>query len=93
VNAQLIDSRTDAHLWAENYDRPLDDVFAIQSEIAKAIANQLQAKIAPGEKAAIEKPPTTDLAAYDLYLRAQVSLPTPRIKSMRGRSCLRPSVY
>jgi len=71
VNAQLIDTRTDAHLWAENYDRPLDDVFAIQSEIAKAIANQLQAKIAPNEKAAIEKPPTTDLAAYDLYLRAQ----------------------
>ena len=71
VNAQLIDTRTDAHLWAENYDRPLDDVFAIQSEIAKAIANQLQAKIAPSEKAAIEKPPTTDLAAYDLYLRAQ----------------------
>ena len=71
VNAQLIDARTDGHLWAENYDRPLDDVFAIQSEIAKAIANQLQAKISPSEKAAIEKPPTTDLAAYDLYLRAQ----------------------
>ena len=71
VNAQLIDTRTDAHLWAENYDRPLDDVFAIQSEIAKAIANQLQAKIAPNEKAAMEKPPTTDLPAYDLYLRAQ----------------------
>src|SRR6266496_2004375 len=58
VNAQLIDTRTDAHLWAENYDRPLDDVFAIQSEIAKAIANQLQAKIAPNEKAAMENPPT-----------------------------------
>src|SRR6476659_3927552 len=71
VNAQLIDTRTDAHLWAENYDRPLDDVFAIQSEIAKTIANQLQAKISPTEKAAIEKPPTTDLTAYDLYLRAQ----------------------
>src|SRR6202043_832380 len=69
VNAQLIDARTDRHLWAENYDRPLDDVFAIQSEIAKTIANQLQAKISPTEKAAIEKPPTTDLVAYDLYLR------------------------
>jgi TolB-like protein/class 3 adenylate cyclase len=45
VNAQLIDARTDAHEWAENYDRPLDDVFAIQSEIAKAIADQLQAKL------------------------------------------------
>jgi serine/threonine-protein kinase len=72
VNAQLIDARTDGHLWAENYDRPLDDVFAIQSEIAKTIASQLQAKLSPSEKAAIAKPPTTDLTAYDLYLRAQV---------------------
>jgi tetratricopeptide (TPR) repeat protein len=71
VNAQLIDTRTDAHLWAENYDRPLDDVFAIQSEIAKSIAEHLQAKLSPSEKAAIDKPPTTDLTAYDLYLRAQ----------------------
>src|SRR5438132_8815750 len=71
VTAQLIDARTDAHLWAEHYDRPLDDVFAIQSEIAKTIADQLQAKISPTEKAAIEKAPTTDLVAYDLYVRAQ----------------------
>ena len=71
VNAQLIDARTDAHQWAENYDRPLDDVFAIQSEIAKTIADQLQAKLSPREKAAIEKPATTDLTAYDLYLQAQ----------------------
>ena len=71
VNAQLIDARTDAHLWAEHYDRPLDDVFAIQSEIAKTIADQLQAKISPSEKAAIEKAPTTNLVAYDRYLRAQ----------------------
>ena len=71
VNAQLIDARTDAHQWAENYDRPLDDVFAIQSEIAKTIADQLQAKLSPHEKAAIEKPATIDLTAYDLYLQAQ----------------------
>jgi len=71
VNAQLIDARTDAHLWAEHYDRPLDDVFAIQSEIAKTIADQLQAKISLSEKAAIEKAPTTNLVAYDRYLRAQ----------------------
>jgi TolB-like protein/class 3 adenylate cyclase/cytochrome c-type biogenesis protein CcmH/NrfG len=71
VNAQLIDTRTDAHSWAEKYDRPLDDVFAIQSEIAKTIADQLKAKLSPSEKAAIEKPATTDLAAYDLYLHAQ----------------------
>ena len=71
VIAQLIDARTDAHLWAQTYDRDLADVFAIQSEIAKTIADQLQAKLSPSEKAAIEKPPTTDLTAYDLYLRAQ----------------------
>ncbi len=71
VNAQLIDARTDAHLWAQTYDRDLADVFAIQSEIAKAIADQLQAKLSPNEKKAIEQPPTTDLAAFDLYSRAK----------------------
>ena len=76
VNAQLINARTDAHEWAENYDRPVDDVFAIQSEIAKAIADQLQAKLSPNEKKAIEQPPTTDLAAFDLYSRAKSLLLT-----------------
>src|SRR5437899_3365090 len=71
VNAQLINARTDAHEWAENYDRPLDDVFAIQSEIAKAIADQLQAKLSPSEKNAIEERPTTDIAAFELYSRAR----------------------
>ena len=71
VNAQLIDARTDAHLWAQTYDRDLADVFAIQSEIARAIAGQLQAKLSPNEKKAIEQPPTTDLAAFDLYSRAK----------------------
>ena len=71
VNAQLVDARTDAHLWALTYDRDLADVFAIQSEIAKAIAVQLQAKLSPNEKKAIEQPPTTDLAAFDLYSRAK----------------------
>src|SRR5205823_4300267 len=61
----------DAHLWAQTYDRDLADVFAIQSEIAKAIADQLQAKLSPNEKKAIEQPPTTDLAAFDLYSRAK----------------------
>jgi TolB-like protein len=71
VNAQLIDARSDAHLWAETFDRDLVDVFAIQSEIAKTIADHLQARLSPIEKAEIEKPPTTNLAAYDQYLRAQ----------------------
>jgi TolB-like protein/class 3 adenylate cyclase len=71
VNAQLINARTDAHEWADNYDRPVDDVFAIQSEIAKAIADQLQAKLSPNEKSAIEQAPTRDVAAFDLYSRAR----------------------
>jgi len=71
VNAQLIDARTDGHLWAQVFDRPLDDVFAIQSEIAQAIADQLQAKLSPKETAAMQEKPTTNLAAYDLYLRAK----------------------
>ena len=71
VRAQLIDARTDKHVWAERYDRPLDDVFAIQTDIAKAIADQLQAKLSPAEKAAIEQPPTSNLVAYDRYLRAK----------------------
>src|SRR5207253_6699803 len=74
VNAQLINARTDAHEWADNYDRPLDDVFAIQSEIAKAIADQLQAKLSPSEKNAIEERPTTDVTAFDLYTQAKTLL-------------------
>jgi len=74
VSAQLLDARKDVHLWAEHYDRPLDDVFAIQSEIAKAIADQLRARLSPSEKAAIERPPTADLAAFDLYTRAKTLL-------------------
>ncbi len=71
VNAQLIDARTDAHLWAQTYDRDLADIFAIQSEVAKAIADQLQATILPREKLTIEKQPTKDIAAYDFYVRAK----------------------
>jgi TolB-like protein/Tfp pilus assembly protein PilF len=82
VNAQLLDARTDAHLWAQTYDRDLADVFAIQSEIAKAIADQLQAKLSPNEKKAIEQPPTTDLAAFDLYSRAKSLLLTASFSAM-----------
>src|SRR5262249_48210693 len=76
VNAQLIDARTDAHLWAQTYDRDLADVFAIQSEIAKAIADQLQAKLSPNEKKAIEEGPTSDLTAFDQYSRAKTLILT-----------------
>jgi len=71
VNAQLVDARTDRHLWGQTYDRDLADVFAIQSEIAKTIADQLQAKLSASEKNAIELPPTTDVSAFDLYARAK----------------------
>jgi adenylate cyclase len=60
VNAQLADTRTDRHLWAQTYDRDLADVFAIQSEIAKTIADQLQAKLPPHEEAVIEQASTPD---------------------------------
>ena len=71
VNAQLIDARNDAHLWAQTYTRDLADVFGIQSEIAEAIAQQLQAHLSADEKARMAKPSTTDPVAYDLYLRAR----------------------
>jgi adenylate cyclase len=71
VNAQLVDARNDAHLWAQTYTRDLADAFAIQSEIAQAIAQQLQAHLSADEKARIAKPSTTDPLAYDLYLRAR----------------------
>ena len=71
INAQLIDARTDAHVWAEEYDRDLKDMFAIQSEIAQKVAEQLHAKISPAEKLAIERPPTADITAFDLYSRAK----------------------
>ncbi len=91
VSAQLIDAKSDTHLWVNTYDRPLDDVFAIQSEIAKAIAAQLEAKLSPTEKAAIEQPPTTNLIAYDRYLRAEkLFLLTPdEVSSETNRQAIR----
>jgi TolB-like protein/class 3 adenylate cyclase/Tfp pilus assembly protein PilF len=71
INAQLIDARTDTHIWAEHYDRDIADVFAIESEVAQQIVAQLKTKLSPAEKAAIEKPSTTDLAAHELYVRAK----------------------
>ncbi|HKS31584.1 MAG TPA: protein kinase, partial [Chthoniobacterales bacterium] len=70
VNAQLIDARSDKHLWGQTYDRAVADVFAIETEVAQAIANELQAKLSPKEKVSIEQKPTRDLAAYDFYIRA-----------------------
>jgi TolB-like protein/class 3 adenylate cyclase/Tfp pilus assembly protein PilF len=71
INVQLIDARNDHHEWAENYDRPIDDVFAIQTEIAKTIADQLQAKLSPAEKNTIAQRPTADVVAFEQYSKAK----------------------
>ncbi len=71
VNAQLINARSDAHIWAETFDRELTDLFAIQSELAERIVRALQANLSPQERAGLQVPPTRDLQAYDLYLRAR----------------------
>jgi TolB-like protein/Flp pilus assembly protein TadD len=71
VSAQLIDARSDTHLWADHYDRDIADVFAIQSEIAQQIADQLRAKLSPEEKARVEAKPTNNPDAYLSYLQAR----------------------
>lgn len=71
VTAQLIDARLDSQIWAENYDGDMADLFGIQSEIAQKIVAQLQAKLSPDQKAAIEETPTRDFYAFDLYLQAK----------------------
>src|SRR5437016_3956821 len=70
VNAQLVDARTDAGVWAEEYDRDLNDVFAIETEVAQSIANRLRAKVSARERLAMQERPTQDLVAYDLYVHA-----------------------
>jgi TolB-like protein/tRNA A-37 threonylcarbamoyl transferase component Bud32 len=70
VNAQLVDTRTDADIWAEEYDRNLNDVFAIETDVAQSIAHRLRTKVSARERAAMQKWPTKDLVAYDLYTRA-----------------------
>src|SRR5207247_599350 len=67
VNVQLINALTDAHLWADTYDRKLNDIFAVESEIAKTIADTLQVKLTGSEKQMIAAQPTTDTTAYELY--------------------------
>ena len=71
VSAQLIDARTDMHIWGEHYDRDLADVFALESEVAEKIVDRLKATLSPEEKSAINKRPTSDLKAFELYERAK----------------------
>ncbi|HVT32236.1 MAG TPA: winged helix-turn-helix domain-containing protein, partial [Rhodanobacteraceae bacterium] len=72
VNVQLIRAATDDHLWAENYDRRLDDVLSVESDIAGSVATALAARITPVESVALAAKPTTNAKAYELYLRAIV---------------------
>jgi len=83
VSAQLIDARNDAHLWADTYDRDLSDVFATESDIAKTIVEQLRAKLSPREKAAIEEPPTRNITAHDLFVRAKLLNESSSFSSQR----------
>ena len=71
INAQLIDGATGKHLWADRFDRDLDDIFAIQDEISKSIVDALKVKLLPAEKKAIEYRGTSNVEAYDLYLMAR----------------------
>ena len=72
INVQLIEAATDSHLWADTYDRTLDDVFAVESEVAQKIADSLAANLSRGERAALAEKPTDVPAAYDAYLKARV---------------------
>jgi TolB-like protein/Tfp pilus assembly protein PilF len=71
VNVQLINALTDAHLWADTYDRKVTDIFAVESDIAKTIADTLQAKLSGSEKTAMSKEPTANPEAYELYLKGR----------------------
>lgn len=85
VHAKLIDLRTDAQIWAERYERDLVDIFAIQTEISEAIVRQLQAKLPSSEKTGMDQRPTSDLRAYELYLKARDLMLAPRTMSTTGK--------
>jgi serine/threonine-protein kinase len=85
VNAQLVDTRTDAGVWAEEYDRDSNDVFAIETEVAQSIANRLRAKVSAREKVAMQEWPTKDLVAYDLYVHAASLIDKAAYESPSGK--------
>ena len=84
LNAQLIDARTDTHVWAEQYDRDLNDLFAVQAEIAQKVADRLHAKLSASEKASVEEKPTQDLVAYDFYVRALSIISNAQVPTQPG---------
>ena len=84
VNVQLIDARTDTHLWAEHYDSELADIFAVESAVSEKIVSQLKTKLSLVVKAAIEEQPTADLVAYDNYIQAKNLIASAVFNEPRG---------
>lgn len=83
INLQLIDAQTDSHLWAQNYDRDLADVFAVQSDVAEKVADALKAQLLPAESARLASVPTENIEAHDLYLKARYLFQTLQTGSAR----------
>ncbi len=71
ISVQLIDAQTESHAWAQNYDKQLDDIFAVQSDVAKQVAEVLQVRLLSADKKKLEKVPTSNIEAYTLYLKGQ----------------------
>jgi serine/threonine protein kinase/Flp pilus assembly protein TadD len=96
VNVQLINAQTDSHLWAETFDRKLTDIFSVESEVAKAIAEQLQAKLTGQEEQVIAAKPTNNPEAYDAYMRGLAyslkTLNTTPANALGGQKYLREAV-
>jgi TolB-like protein/class 3 adenylate cyclase/Tfp pilus assembly protein PilF len=94
VNVQLIKAANDSHLWADTFDRKLTDIFSVESEVAKAIADQLQAKLTGEEEKVISAKPTENLEAYDAYLRglAYTIKPATPANSLPAQKYLREAV-
>jgi TolB-like protein len=87
ITAQLIDARNDRHLWSDRYDRELSDVLALQSDVARAVAEQVRLELSPEERAALTEPRSVDPRAYDTYLRGiQVRGPTTLVAAWGPRA-------
>ena len=72
ITAQLIDARSDHHLWAQSYDRPLRDVLTLQAEVARHVAGEIELELTPADQARLAYRPSVDPAAHDAYLRGRV---------------------
>ncbi|HJR52407.1 MAG TPA: adenylate/guanylate cyclase domain-containing protein [Gemmatimonadota bacterium] len=93
ITAQLIDAGSDEHLWAENYDRDLDDIFAIQSDVAQRIVETLKVQLTPRERARIAERPTEDVQAYEWYLKGRHFLSRRTVSTLRQAiECFRKAV-